>query len=91
MIHCPEGAYCLDEKGEYFSSPSLPMPKSDIKGTVGAGDALFASFLHFYAKGLHPVDCLKRAQVFAAAKIRESGASKGFVTEGEVEEMLTWK
>ena len=63
----------------------------DVVNTVGAGDALFASFLHFYAKGLHPVDCLNRAQIFAAAKIRTSGASNGFVTEAEVEEMLTWK
>lgn len=62
----------------------------EVVNTVGAGDALFSSFLHFYAKGLHPVDCLRRAQIFAAAKIRVSGASKGFVTESEVEEMLTW-
>ena len=62
----------------------------EVVNTVGAGDALFSSFLHFYAKGLHPVDCLKRAQIFAAAKIRFSGASKGFVTEAEVEEMLSW-
>ena len=62
----------------------------DVCNTVGAGDALFSSFLHYYAKGLHPVDCLKRAQVFAAAKIRVSGASKGFVYEDEIEEMLKW-
>ena len=62
----------------------------EVVNTVGAGDALFSAFLHFYAKGFRPVECLKRAQVFAAAKIRVSGASKGFVTEGEVEEMLTW-
>ena len=63
----------------------------DVVNTVGAGDALFSAFLHFYARGLHPVDCLRRAQIFAAAKIRVSGASRGFVTEAEVEEMLTWK
>ena len=69
------------------------MPSShvgEVVNTVGAGDALFSSFLHFYAKGMHPVECLKRAQIFAAAKIRVSGASKGFVTEAEVEEMLAW-
>ena len=70
------------------------MPAARVGGvvnTVGAGDALFSAFLHYYARGLHPVDCLKRAQIFAAAKIRVSGASNGFVTEAEVEEMLTWK
>ena len=70
------------------------MPAACVGGvvnTVGAGDALFSAFLHYYARGLHPVECLKRAQIFAAAKIRVSGASNGFVTEEEVEEMLTWK
>ena len=62
----------------------------DVVNTVGAGDALFSAFIHYYGKGLHPVECLRRAQVFAAAKIRTSGASRGFVTEGEIEEMLLW-
>lgn len=62
----------------------------NVVNTVGAGDALFSAFVHFYAKGMHPVECLKRAQIFAAAKIRVSGASRGFVTEQEIEEMLLW-
>ena len=62
----------------------------EVVNTVGAGDALFSAFLHFYAKGIHPVEALRRAQVFAAAKIRVSGASNGFVPEAEVEEMLAW-
>ena len=69
------------------------MPAShvgQVVNTVGAGDALFSAFLHFYAKGFHPAECLKRAQIFASAKIRVSGASKGFVTEAEVEELLSW-
>ncbi len=59
-----------------------------VVNTVGAGDALFSAFLHFYAKGCAPIDALNRAQVFAAAKIRVSGASRGFVTETEVEAWL---
>lgn len=62
----------------------------NVVNTVGAGDALFSAFIHYYAKGLSPVECLSRAQFFAAAKIRISGASKGFVTEQEIEEMLKW-
>lgn len=62
----------------------------EVVNTVGAGDALFSAFLHFYAKGLTPVECLRRAQVFASAKIGTSGASKGFVTEQQIEEMLLW-
>ena len=59
-----------------------------IVNTVGAGDALFSAFLHYYAKGLEPQECLKRAQIFASAKIGVSGASKGFITEQKIEELL---
>ena len=78
----------LREDNRFHEMPAAHV--GEVVNTVGAGDALFSAFLHYYAKGLHPVDCLRRAQVFAAAKIRVSGASKGFVTEREVEEMLSW-
>lgn len=55
-----------------------------VVNTVGAGDALFSGFLHFYAQGCSPEDALARAQVFAACKIRVSGAANGFVTEEEI-------
>ena len=56
-----------------------------VVNTVGAGDALFSSFLHFYGKGYDPVAALRRAQVFAAYKITVSGAAQGFVPEQTVE------
>lgn len=56
-----------------------------VVNTVGAGDALFSAFNHYYANGLAPIEALKRAQIFASAKIGTTGASRGFVTEGEVE------
>ncbi len=59
-----------------------------VENTVGAGDALFSGFLHFYSQGREPLDCLRRAQMFAAAKIRISGGARGFVTEAEVEDLL---
>lgn len=52
-----------------------------VVNTVGAGDALFSAFVHFYLKGLEPGDALRKAAVFASYKIGESGASKGFLTE----------
>ena len=53
----------------------------EVVNTVGAGDALFSAFLHYYIQGFSPLDALTRAQLFASAKIRVSGAAKGFVTE----------
>ncbi len=55
--------------------------------TVGAGDALLSSFVSLYCEGLPPVECLRRAETFAAAKILTSGASKGFVTRERLEEL----
>jgi ribokinase len=62
-----------------------------VVNTVGAGDALFSSFLHCYAKGLSPLEALCRAQLFASAKIGTSGASRGFITEMELESLYLSK
>lgn len=59
-----------------------------VVNTVGAGDALFSAFLHYYVRGFAPLEALARAELFASAKIRENGASRGFVTEREIEELL---
>ncbi len=77
-----KGAMLYDNGTVYM----LGAVKSKVVNTVGAGDALFASFLHYYAKGLEPLEALKRAECFAAIKISHNGASVGFADEAEVEE-----
>lgn len=57
-----------------------------VVNTVGAGDALFSAFLHFYHKGLTALESLKRAEVFASLKIGYNGAAVGFSDEQMVEE-----
>ena len=59
-----------------------------IVNTVGAGDALFSSFLHFYAKGMTAKNALQRAVVFAGLKIKHNGASIGFCAEEEIERIV---
>ncbi len=81
--------YCENRQGKGIEIHSMPAANiGDVVNTVGAGDALFSSFLHYYAKGMSVRECLRRAQVFAALKIRCNGASNGFVTEDEVEKFL---
>lgn len=58
----------------------------NVVNTIGAGDALFSSFLHFYMKGANVDEALMKAQIFAAIKIQSNGAANGFVSE---EELLT--
>ena len=68
------------------------LPAWDVGGarnTVGAGDALFAAFLHHYARGMAPEEALDRAQLAAAMKIRRSGGGEGF--PGAAEWEAEWK
>ena len=63
--------------------------KVRVVNTVGAGDALFSSFIHYYLTGLEPEEALWRAEIFAAIKIQTNGASRGFVSEDEIERIVT--
>lgn len=60
-----------------------------VVNTVGAGDALFSAFMHFYLKGMGAYEALRRAVIFAGVKTGSSGASVGFITESDVENRLT--
>jgi ribokinase len=60
----------------------------EVVNTVGAGDALFSSFVHFYAKEKDPYDSIQKAMIFAGYKIGESGSSNGFLTEKELQSIL---
>lgn len=55
-----------------------------VINTVGAGDALFSTFVHFYAKNANPYDALKYAQAFASWKIGASGGAEGFLSEADL-------
>jgi len=72
-----KGAMLLDQKSNKvrFIKSVYTRP---VINTVGAGDSLFSSFVHYYVKGLDSLDCLKRAITFASYKIGESGGAKGF-------------
>lgn len=69
--------------------PAIPV--TNVVNTVGAGDALFSAFLHFYAKKYDVMDALYRAQIFAAHKITANGGSNGFVTENIINDWINKK
>lgn len=60
-----------------------------IVNTIGAGDALFSSFIHFYSKTGNPYDAITRAVVFASWKIGEKGAAEGFLDEESLMRLVT--
>lgn len=80
IIHFPEAAFALSAAGEGVWHPSLRVPRADIKGTVGAGDAFAAGVLH----GLHQdwpiVKCLRLGVCAAAASLYHPTCSEGVQT-----------
>ena len=84
-----KGAMLFD--GEFEKTYMLSAAKlGNIVNTVGAGDALFSSFLHFYGKGMNCIDSLRRAETFAALKIQHNGGAVGFGTERDIETALKY-
>jgi len=56
-----------------------------VVNTIGAGDALFSSFLHYFAATGDPYTAGQRAMIFASFKIGETGAAAGFLDEAGVD------
>ena len=82
VIGCgAEGALAYDGKNYYYEKAVAPL---GVKNTVGAGDALFASFIHCYLKTKDIQKSLKFAVTFAGLKISSSGGAEGFAKEDEV-------
>ena len=74
-----EGAL-LAVPGDRFIGRLPAVTARPVVNTIGAGDALFSAFLHSYLRSADPYDALKRATLFAAHKIGETGAAKGFLS-----------
>lgn len=69
-------------------SPPRLIPARSLRpvvSTIGAGDALFAAFLHFHARLGDAVAAMERAVAFAGWKVGEASASAGFLSEARVE------
>ena len=58
-----------------------------VVNTIGAGDALFSAFIHYYMKSKNPYEAIKWAVLFASYKIGERGAADGFLDEQSLAEL----
>ena len=69
-----------------------PIRTGRVVNNAGAGNALFACFLHYYQKGYSVVDAIHKALLFASNKIGYMGTSNGFMTESQLEQWdkLIW-
>lgn len=66
----------------FYHAPAVT-PR-EIVNTVGAGDALCASFSMLWASGLSPQQALDKAVYFAGWKIGEKGAGSGYLSLAEL-------
>ena len=86
VIHAPEGAFGMDERGNYLETTSAPLPRAMIRGTVGAGDAFCSGVLYGAYQKLPLLDALELGNAAAACSLTESGASEGMRTAQEAVE-----
>ncbi|MBE5825795.1 MAG: carbohydrate kinase family protein [Butyrivibrio sp.] len=65
---------------------------NDVVNTIGAGNALFACFLHYYMETGDSVNAIKNALLFASYKIGYMGTSNGFMTPDQLNQWrnLIW-
>ena len=65
---------------------------NEVVNTIGAGNALFACFLHYYMETGDSVNAIKNALLFASYKIGYMGTSNGFMTVDQLEQWrnLIW-
>jgi ribokinase len=56
-----------------------------VVNSIGAGDALFAAFIHYYARDPDPYGAIQKAVLFASYKIGEKGAAEGFLGHDQLE------
>ena len=76
----------LAVKGDNFIQRIATVKTRPVINTIGAGDSLFASFIHYYNKTRNPYKSIKNALIFASYKIGEKGGGDGFLTEDKIEE-----
>ena len=80
VVGMGEHGALLYERGRGFTAVPAVCTRP-VVNTVGAGDALFSAFVHFYLAGRTAEEALGLACRFASYKIGESGASCGFLSE----------
>ena len=83
-----EGAL-LAVKTDNFCERLPAVPTRPVVNTIGAGDALFSAFNHFYRISQNPYTALQKAILFASYKIGSDGAAAGFLSEAELEKLAS--
>ena len=91
IIHAKEAAYCYDVKsGAFTVVPSLEIPSSLIKGSVGAGDSFCAGSLYGIYHGLSDREILEFASAAAACNLFSENSIDGMKNAEEIRKQMTY-
>ena len=85
IIHCKEQGFLLDAKsGDFTEVMSLKIPKEDIKGSVGAGDAFCAASLYGIYNNYTDKQILEFASAAAACNLFAANSVDGMLPKNEI-------
>jgi sugar/nucleoside kinase (ribokinase family) len=77
ILHFSSGAIVCDVSGEVTTQEALPVPREEIRGTTGAGDAFAAGYLFGLQHRWDTQGCLRMAVAAAAASLTDTTPSAG--------------
>ncbi len=78
-VHFVTGAVLVSRAGERIFRPAIRVPKREVRGVNGAGDAFAAGFLYGVHEGWDHGRCLELAHAAAASCIRQLGTYEGLM------------
>ena len=88
VIHFPEGGYAMSKDGQQIFVPAFKVSQSEIKSTVGAGDAFCAGALYAIHEGLPLDDILKIANANARFNLLSENSTGGAVPFPELQRYI---
>ena len=89
VIHFPEGGFAMRRNGEQMMTSSFQIPASEIKSTVGAGDAFCAGALYAIHEGWSLADLLTFANANARFNLLSESSTGGAVPLSQVIKQMT--
>ncbi len=88
IVHCKEAGFCYDvASGKFTSVASINIPSSEIKGSVGAGDAFCAGSLYGIYNNYDDMHILEFASSAAACNLFSDNSVDGMLNKNEIEKM----
>jgi sugar/nucleoside kinase (ribokinase family) len=88
VLHFPEGGFAMRPSGEQLSVASFKVSPSEIKSTVGAGDAFCAGALYAIHEGWSLSDMLTFANANARFNLLSESSTGGAAPLGEVKKYI---